>query len=176
MNANIFPLHSALWLVDDSAIVGLRHVWTRDPMLIFLSLSVSSSVVHPAVFLVFSWLTHVHSWTSAHLKPWTAQDVIAPCSSHSCLTDPNPFVLWTTVGSSPQFSVWQRSILVIETMTLCSGLGGDAHLSGDETGLQWEDHLFDLQNAVGWRMVMSRSQDERSQMHAMGLFSTRAMA
>ena len=31
----------------------------------------------------------MHSCTSAHLKPQTAQDVITPCSSHSCLTDPN---------------------------------------------------------------------------------------
>ena len=38
------------------------------------------------------------------------------------------------------------------------------HFSGDETGLQWEDYLFELQNAVEWRMVMSRGQDERSQM------------
>ena len=43
------------------------------------------------------------------------------------------------------------------------------HFSGDETGLQWEDYLFELQNAVEWRMVMSRGQDERSQMHAMSL-------
>ena len=43
------------------------------------------------------------------------------------------------------------------------------HFSGDETGLQWEDYLFQLQNAVEWRMVMSRVQDERSQMHAMSL-------
>ena len=54
-----------------------------------VSCSFSSSVVHPAVFLVFSWLIHVHLWTSAHLKPWTAQDVITLCSSRSCLTDPN---------------------------------------------------------------------------------------
>ena len=54
-------------------------------------------------------------------------------------------------------------------MTLFSGLGTDVHFSGDETGLQWEDYLFDLQNAVEWRMVMSRGQDERSQMHAMSL-------
>ena len=84
-----FPLLSALWLVDDSAAVVLRYVLTRDRMMSFLNFSVSSSVVHPAVFLVFSWLIHVHSWTSAHLKPWTAQDVITPCSSDSCLTDPN---------------------------------------------------------------------------------------
>ena len=31
------------------------------------------------------------------------------------------------------------------------------------------DCLFELQNAVEWRMVMSRGQDERSQMHAMCL-------
>ena len=46
-------------------------------------------------------------------------------------------------------------------MTLFSGLGTDVHFSGDETGLQWEDYLFELQNAVEWRMVMSRGQDER---------------
>ena len=59
-------------------------------------------------------------------------------------------------------------------MTLFSGLGTDVHFSGDETGLQWEDYLFEMQNAVEWRMVMSRGQDERSQMHAMSLLlSTR---
>ena len=51
-------------------------------------------------------------------------------------------------------------------MTLCSGLGTDVHFSGEETGLQWEDYFFELQNAVERRMVMSRGQDERSQMHA----------
>ena len=54
-------------------------------------------------------------------------------------------------------------------MTLFSGLRTDVHFSGDETGLQWEDYLFELQNAVEWRMVMSRGQDERSQMHAMSV-------
>ena len=43
------------------------------------------------------------------------------------------------------------------------------HFSGDETGLQWEDYLFELQNAVEWHMVMSRGQDERSQVPAMSL-------
>ena len=52
---------------------------------------------------------------------------------------------------------------------LFSGLGTDLHISGDETGLQWEDVLFELHNAVEWSMVMSRGQDERSQMHAMSL-------
>ena len=41
-------------------------------------------------------------------------------------------------------------------MTLFSGLGTDVHFSGDETGLQWEDYPFELQNAVEWRMVMSK--------------------
>ena len=54
-------------------------------------------------------------------------------------------------------------------MTMFSGLVTDVHFSGNETGLQWEDYLFELQNAVEWRMVMSRGQDERSQMHAMNL-------
>ena len=54
-------------------------------------------------------------------------------------------------------------------MTLFSGLSTDVHFSGDETGLQWEDYLFELQNAVEWRMVMSRGQDQRSHMHAMSL-------
>ena len=85
----IQSLLSALWLVDDSAAVSLRYVWTRDWMTTFLSFQLVPSVVLPAVFLVISWLVHVHSWTSAHLKPWTAQDVTTPCSSHSCLTDPD---------------------------------------------------------------------------------------
>ena len=35
--------------------------------------------------------------------------------------------------------------------------------------MQWEDYLFELHNAVEWRMVMSRGPDERSQMHAMSV-------
>ena len=35
VNANIFPLLSALWLVDDSAAVSLRYVLTRDWMMSF---------------------------------------------------------------------------------------------------------------------------------------------
>ena len=85
----INSLLSALWLVDDSAAVSLRYVLTRDRMTIFCVFQFVPSVVLPAVFLVISWLIHVHSWTSAHLKPWTAQDVITPCNSHTCFTDPN---------------------------------------------------------------------------------------
>ena len=105
MNANIFHVLSALWLVDGSAAVVLRHVWTRDRMMSFGEFSGSSSVVHPEVYLVFSWLLHVHSWTSAHLKPWTAQDVITLRSSYSCLTSPNSLVLWKTLVRGVQFSI-----------------------------------------------------------------------
>ena len=35
VNANIFSLLSALWLVDDSAAVSLRYVLTRDRMMSF---------------------------------------------------------------------------------------------------------------------------------------------
>ena len=35
VNANIFPLISALWLVDDSAAVSLRYVLTPDRMMSF---------------------------------------------------------------------------------------------------------------------------------------------
>ena len=78
-------------------------------------------------------------------------------------------MLWKSLGSGAQFSIWSRSSLVIQTTTLFSRLGTDVHISGDETGLQWEDYLFEMQNAVEWRMVMSRGQDERTQMHAMSL-------
>ena len=108
VNANIFPLLSALWLVDDSAAVSLRYVLTRDQMTIFCVFQ----LVLPAVFLVISWFIHVHSWTSAHLKPWTAQDVITPCSSHSCLTDPDSFVSWKTLGSGAQFSIPPSPLLL----------------------------------------------------------------
>ena len=65
----IKSLLSALWLVDDSAAVSLRYVLTRDRMTTFCVFQLVPSVVLPAVFLVISWLIHVHSWTSAHLKP-----------------------------------------------------------------------------------------------------------
>ena len=62
-------LLSALSLVDDSAAVSLRYVLTCDRMSIFCVLQLVLFVVLPAVFLVISWLIHVHSWTSAHLEP-----------------------------------------------------------------------------------------------------------
>ena len=33
-------------------------------------------------------------------------------------------------------------------MTLFSGLAIDVHFFGDETGLHWEDYLFELQIAM----------------------------
>ena len=33
--------------------------------------------------------------------------------------------------------------------------------------MHWEDYLFEVQNAVEWRAVMSRGPDERTQMHSM---------
>ena len=53
-----------------------------------------------------------------------------------------------------------------ETMTLFSEDGIGVHFSGDESGMQWEDYLFELHNAVEWRIVMSEGPDERQQMHA----------
>ena len=56
------------------------------------------------LFILLSILSS-HVVTCAHLKPWIAQDVITPCSLHSCLTDPNSFVLWNTLGSGAPFSI-----------------------------------------------------------------------
>ena len=100
----IKSLLSALWLVDDNAAVSLRYVLTRDrTTTFFFVFQLVPSVVLPAVFLVISWLIHVHSWTSAHLKPETAQDVITPCSSRTCLTGPNLMFCGKTSEVVPSF-------------------------------------------------------------------------
>ena len=98
-----FPLLSALWLVGDSVAVSLRRVWTRLQMMSVLRIFQVVLLLSHLAYPVFSWL-HVHSWTSANLKPWTPQDVITPCSSHSCLTDPNSVVLWKNIGSGAHSS------------------------------------------------------------------------
>ena len=54
-------------------------------------------------------------------------------------------------------------------MTLFSGLGTDVQCTGDASGMQWDDYFFELQNAVEWRMVRPRGQDEQSQMHAVSI-------
>ena len=45
------------------------------------------------------------------------------------------------------------ALFLVGDMTLFSGIGTDVHFSGDESGMQWEDYLFELQNAVEWRLV-----------------------
>ena len=110
--------------------------------------------------------THGHPHISSRLPLKTSSHLtvhihVSPILTRLCCGKPSEVV--------PSFPFGSGSILVIETVTLFSGLGIDVHFSGDETGLQWENYLFELQNAVERRMVMSRGQDERSQMHAMGL-------
>ena len=47
------------------------------------------------------------------------------------------------------------------------------YFTGEECGVQWEDYLFEVQNALEWRMVTSRGPDERAQMHSVSyLLST----
>ena len=61
----------------------------------------------------------------------------------------------------------------MQTTTLLSRLGSEVHFAADEPGTQWAG-FFELQNAVEWRMVMSRGQDERTHMQSMSsLISTR---
>ena len=38
--------------------------------------------------------------------------------------------------------------------------GSGVHFTGDESGMQWEDYFFELQNALEWRTVMSRGREE----------------
>ena len=48
----------------------------------------------------------------------------------------------------PSFLFGSGVAWLLTAMTLFSGPRTDVHFSGDETGLQWEDYLFELQNAV----------------------------
>ena len=107
--------------------------------------------------------------TTLHvLKPWTAK-------ARDTLQIRHIDVSWVTVivlekGAHLPFSsgaVW------FLTATLFSGLGSEEHFTGEEFGMQWQDYLFELQNAAKWRMVMSRGPGERAQMHSMSyLLST----
>ena len=54
MSLNIFPLLSAPWLVDDSAVVSLRYELTRDGML-------SSGDFFQLVLLLFILLSSLSS-------------------------------------------------------------------------------------------------------------------
>ena len=107
VDVNDFPCcQLSGWLVTASlsVFVAYGHVTGWWVLRIFQVVPLLPHLACP----VFSWL-HVHSWTSAHLKPWTTQDVITPCSSHSCLSDPGSFVLWKNLGSGAHSSVWYSS-------------------------------------------------------------------
>ena len=61
----------------------------------------------------------------------------------------------------------------LETATLFCALGSEIYFTDEESGMLWEDTLFELQNAVEWRMFMSRGPNERAQVHSMSyLLST----
>ena len=76
-----FLLLSALCLVDDSAAVGLHHVWTRDQIMSFWIFQVVLGV-NPDVYPVFSWLLQVDSWTSATSQAMDRSRRHHFCSSH----------------------------------------------------------------------------------------------
>ena len=157
-------LLSALWLVDDSAAVSLRYVLTHDWMTTFCVFSVSSFCCSSCCFPC-----HLMVDTCAVMDIRTSQAIDRSRRHHTLqltfLTDLNLLYCGKPSEVVPSFPFGSGAA----SMSLFSGLGTDVHFSGDETGLQWEDYLFELQNAVEWRMVMSRGQDERSQMHAMSL-------
>ena len=170
MNANIFALPSALWLVDDSAAVGLRHAWTRDRMmsfgeffqvvlLLFFLMSILSfhgcykcTYGHPHI------PSHGPLKTSSH---FAVRIHVSPILTRWCCGKPSEVVPSFPFGGGASWLL-RRGRCSLDSALMCISLD-------DETGLQWEDYLFELQNAVEWRMVMSRGQDERSQMHAMSL-------
>ena len=113
--------------------------------------------------------THGHPHISSHGPLKTSSHFavhihVLPILTRLCCGKPSEVV--------PSFPFGSGASWVIDGWTL---FGGDdvvlwnVHFSGDETGLQWEDYLFEMQNAVEWRMVMSKGQDERSQKHAMSL-------
>ena len=99
-----FPCFSASWLVGDSVAVSLRCVWTRDRMVSFLRISEVVLLLSPLAYPVFSW------FTCALMDIRTSQAVVrsrrhhTPCSSQSCLTDPNPIVVWKNLGSGAHSS------------------------------------------------------------------------
>ena len=70
-------------------------------------LSGSSLLAHPA-YPVFLLVTCALMITiSAHYQAMDrTRALITLAVSHSCLIDPNSFVLWKTLGSGAQFSVW----------------------------------------------------------------------
>ena len=65
VDANIFPLPSALWLVGDSVAVSLRCVWTRDRMMSFLRIV----QVVLLLFILLSLLSSHGCFTCTHGHP-----------------------------------------------------------------------------------------------------------
>ena len=53
------------------------------------------------------------------------------------------------------------------TMRLFTEQGSEVHFAGLEFGILRERYLFELQNVVEWKMVMSRGPDELAQLHLM---------
>ena len=110
--------------------------------------------------------------------PWTAQERSSHLQFHihvssilvcSCFGKPLEVMPSFPFSSGADRSLTTGLFLVGGHDTLFSGLGIVVHFSGDESGMQWEAYLFELQNVVERRMVMSRGPDKRAQMHAMSV-------
>ena len=72
-----------------------------------------------------------------------------------CCGRPSEVVPSLPFGSGADLVIDNQTLKFwLETVTLFSGLGTDVHFPGDESGMQWEDCFFELQNAVERRRVM----------------------
>ena len=81
------------------------------------------------------------------LKSWTAKARDTLRILHVDVSPVTGVVLWK--GAYLPFgsgAVW------LSTMTLFSEPASEVHFTGEESGMQWEDYLFELQNTVVWRM------------------------
>ena len=102
----LFPLLSALWLVDDSAAVGLRHEWTRDRMMSFLFFF----QVVLLLFILTSVLSSHGCYMCTHGLPHISCHGPLKTSSHFAVhthvsTIPTRLCCVKTLGSGAQFSV-----------------------------------------------------------------------
>ena len=72
-------------------------------------------------------------------------------------------------GNSASCAWWHRAVWRFGRLrkVVFSGLSSEVHFAREESGMQWINYLFDLQNAVECRIVMSRCPDERARMHSM---------
>ena len=115
----------------------LTRAWVNEFLAILVLVPLLS---HPAqsVFSLGPMYTHAHDLcTFSSHGPFTTLAV-----THSCLIDPNSFVLWKTPRKwCPVFhSVTGVDRLLTTGLFLAgdydSGLGTDVHFSGDESGMQ----------------------------------------